>query len=89
MEGGGEGEALLCYTDNNECCNTTGRWFDLDGADVGDAGSGTGDFYVSRGSNVVRLHRRNNTFSPGTYCCEVPDVRSKIIRACANISELL
>ena len=86
MEGGGVGEALLCYTDNTQCCNDVGRWIQPSGGDVGDqGGSSTGDFYATRGSSVVRLHRRNNTSPTGLYCCEVPDARSKIIRTCANI----
>ena len=81
IDGGGVGEALLCYTDNDQCCNDTGRWFKLRGADV----SGIGDFYVTKGPNVVRLHRRNNTSPIGMYCCEVPDARSRNIITCANI----
>ena len=69
------GEALLCYTDNTVCCNNTGQWLLPSGADVGDASSSTGDFYISRGDSVIRLHRRNNTFSTGMYCCEVPDAQ--------------
>jgi hypothetical protein len=85
--------ALLCYTDNAQCCNTsptvnTGRWFQLDGDDVGDQ-SGPGGFYVTKGPNVVRLHRRNNTSPPGTYCCEVPDARSINMTSCANIGRLM
>ena len=87
MEGGGVGEALLCYTDNTVCCNITGQWLLPSGADVGDASSGTGDFYISRGDSVIRLHRRNNTFSTGIYCCVVPDARSQNTRTCANIGE--
>ena len=88
--GGGVGEALLCYTDSTQCCTVnTGRWFKLGGDDVGDANSGTGDFYISRGASVISLHRRNGTSSTGMYCCEVPDAQSQNIRACANISELI
>ena len=83
--------ALLCYTDNAQCCSTTdtntGRWFELGGVDVGDqsGGTGTGDLFVTKGPNVVRLHRRNNTSPSGTYCCEVSDVRSINMTSCINI----
>ena len=81
------GEALLCYTDNIQCCNDTGQWFKLGGGDVGDV-NGTGDFYVTRGVGVVRLHRRNNTSPSGIYCCEVPNALSVNIRTCIDIGRL-
>ena len=84
---GGVGEALLCYTDNVQCCNDTGQWFKQGEGDVGDV-NGDGDLYVSRGLGVVRLHRRNNTFPSGVHCCEVPDAQSLNIRTCANIGGL-
>ena len=81
--------ALLCYTDNAQCCSTTntntGRWFGQNGADVGDSG----DLFVTKGPNVVRLHRRNATSPNGTYCCEVPDARSVVTRVCANIGRVM
>ena len=86
--GVGVGGALLCYTDNAQCCNDTGRWFKLGGGDVGDV-NGVGDFYVTRGLSVVRLHRRNNTSPTGMYCCEVPNAQSQAMRTCANIGGLM
>ena len=84
--------ALLCYTDNAQCCSTanmnTGRWFGQNGADVGDQSSG-GDLFVTKGPNIVRLHRRNGTSPSGTYCCEVPDARTKVTRVCANIGGVM
>ena len=67
---GGVGEALLCYTDHTRCCSSTEQWFKLGGGDVGEQND-TGDFYASRGLSVIRLHRRNNTFPVGVFCCEV------------------
>jgi hypothetical protein len=86
-------EALLCYTDNSQCCNNsvtvnTGRWFQPNGDDVGDQ-NGPAGFYVTKGPNVVRLHRRNNTFPTGTYCCEVPDTRSINRRSCVHMHIVL
>ena len=90
MEGGGVGEALLCYTDSTQCCIDVGRWIEPSGGTVGDeGGTSSGDFYVTRESSVVRLHRRNSTSPSGTYCCEVPDARSKVTRVCANIGGLM
>ena len=88
---GGVGGALLCYTDNIQCCNetaeNTGRWFQAGpgGGDVGD----DGDLYVTRGPNVVRLHRRNNTFPVGVLCCEVPDSRSRSQTLCIHVGKFV
>ena len=86
---GGVGGALFCYTDNIQCCNNTensGRWFKAGESDVGN----DGDLYVTKGPNVVRLHRRNNSSpSAGVYCCEVPDFQSRMIITCVNIGGLI
>ena len=89
---GRTGEPLLCYTDNTQCCNSTsmnmGDWSLPDGTKVGGENDG-GDFYISRGLSVVRLHRRNNATSPtGMFCCEVPNARSVNIRTCIDIGRL-
>ena len=94
---GGTGGPLLCYTDNTQCCNSTnnimGDWY-LPGGDrtkVGDESqSDNGDFYVTRGPGVVRLHRRNNATSPiGMFCCEVPDTRSVSRETCIDIGTVV
>ena len=85
---GGVGGALLCYTDNSQCCSSTGRWFKLGGGDVGEQND-TGDFYVSRGLDVIQLHRRNNTFPVGVVCCEVPDSRSRSQTLCINVGKFV
>ena len=87
IEGGG-GEALLCYTDHTRCCSSTGRWFKLGGGDVGEQNN-TGDYYVSRGLGVIRLHRKNNTFPVGVFCCEVPDSRSRSQTLCIDIGKFV
>ena len=85
-------EALLCYTDNAECCDTTnmntGRWFEQNGGNVGDQSSG-GELFVTKGPNIVRLHRSNNTSPSGTYCCEIPDARSINMTSCVIIGRLM
>ena len=86
-------EALLCYTDNAQCCDTTdantGRWFGQNGGNVGDQNSGR-DLFVTKGPNVVRLHRRNTDTSPsGMYCCEVPDAQSTNMISCVIIGGLM
>ena len=87
---GGIGGPLLCYTDNRQCCNSMdmGDWYLPGGMKVGDE-SDSGDFYVTRGPSVVRLHRRNNATSPiGMFCCEIPNARSANTRSCIDIGRL-
>ena len=85
--------ALLCFTDLVQCCRDSdtptgvgalGQWLYPNGSAVGAMG-GREDFYVDRGSSVVRLHRRINATSPtGNFCCEVPDATSTNMRICIN-----
>ena len=89
MDGEEVGGALLCYTDNVECCTSTvrGRWLLPDQTEVGTESEG-GAFYVDDRPSVVRLNRRNNDISsPGVFCCEVPDASNVVRRSCVNISE--
>ena len=88
IEGEGVGEALLCYTDHTRCCSSMGQWFKLGGRDIGEQND-TGDFYVSRGLGVIRLHRRSNTFPVGVFCCEVPDSRSRSQTLCVNVGKFV
>ena len=67
--------ALLCYTNNVECCESSrqGEWYFPNGTTVGTSGDGSG-FYRNRGPSVVRLNRRNNAMMPtGVFRCEIPD----------------
>ena len=90
--GEGNCEALLCYTDLNECChdsNTTtralGQWFYPNGSNVRIRSSGQ-DFYIDRGPSVVRLNRRTDATSiTGLFCCEVPDATSTKTRICTSV----
>ena len=70
--------ALLCYTNNVECCETDGltgkgEWYFSSRTSVGTSVDG-GDFYRNRGPSVVRLNRRNNAMIPtGVFRCKIPD----------------
>ena len=68
-------EALMCYTDREDCCNLgirSGEWYYPNGRQVGTNGTGTG-FYRNRGPSVVSLHRRENIVMPvGVFHCEIP-----------------
>ena len=87
--------ALLCSTDNTECCRdidtptavNRGQWLYPNGSLIGTNSIGQG-FYVSRGPGVVHLNRRNNAISTsrsGLFCCEVPDATSANTRVCVNV----
>ena len=74
--GTGSDAALICTTDQTDCCNTAagsnrGDWLNPDGSMIVGAAAG-GDFYVTRSLQQVRLNRRNNALRPlGQYCCAV------------------
>ena len=82
----GDDNALLCVTDNTNCCDVQriGEFYYPDGSAVGY--STTNSLYRNRGSQVVRLNRRDNTLSPvGRYRCEIPDSSGTIQRIYINI----
>ena len=71
-------EALECFTRRDDCCgdpsNRMGEWYYPNMVPVSSSGAGE-DFYRDRGSQVVRLNRRNSALSPsGNYRCLIPDV---------------
>ncbi len=68
-----DGDALLCMTDNTNCCsNPNGEFYYPDGTAVGF--SFTNPLYRNRGEQVVRLNRRGDATSPlGRYRCDIPD----------------
>ena len=79
-------DALLCVTDNTNCCGVQrmGEFYYPDGSAIGY--SVTNSLYRNRGSQVVRLNRRNNTLSPvGRYRCEIPDSSGATQRIYINI----
>ena len=70
----GEGDdALLCVTNNTNCCrNPDGEFYYPDGTTIGF--SSTNSIYRNRGEGEVRLNRRNGATSPlGRYRCDIPD----------------
>ncbi len=71
----GEGDdALLCVTDNTECCRPPddGEFFYPDGTAVGFSTSNS--LYRNREEQSIRLNRRNDATSPlGKYRCTIPD----------------
>ena len=75
---GEDDDALLCMTNNAECCArdqspgevTLGDWYYPNGTGASNMGEGL-DFYRNRGQSVVRLHRRRGGVN-GIYRCEIP-----------------
>ena len=93
--GEGDDGALLCFTDLIQCCHNDdtsgetalGEWFFPNGLAVQIHSAG-GDFYRTRGPSVVRLNRRSNaTIQTGTFCCEIPNATSTLMRVCASIGK--
>ena len=73
-------DALLCKTDNHNCCRyphtgvmrtAIGNWFFPNETRVPGVGK-QWDFHRDRGASVVRLYRRRGG-EEGIYRCEIPD----------------
>ena len=78
--GGVDGDtALLCLTNNTNCCGpgdpAIGEWYFPNGVDtVGTLTSNTGRahfYYRNRGPSIVRLNRNNNPPERGRFHCEL------------------
>ena len=77
--GEGDGNALLCVTDNSACCGRMqvsgmgilGDWYNPNGTGAPNQGDGL-DLYRNRGPSIVRLNRRRGGVT-GIYRCEIPD----------------
>ena len=72
----GNGNALLCVTNNTDCCGLprrAGEWFYPNGSTVRIRSAGD-DFFRGRGFRAVHLYRLHSAMSPtGLYRCVVPD----------------
>ena len=84
MDRVGEGEdgALICRTDEMDCCGTIpnrfGQFYYPHGDQVPIKSTDHG-FYCNRGDQMIRLNRREGADSPtGTYRCEIPDASGEI-----------
>ena len=68
--GEGMNDSLRCVTNNTDCCNNgQGNWYDEREMIVGDSGK----MYVSRGDQVVYLHRNASGNPSGLWRCDIPD----------------
>ena len=75
--GQGDTDGLLCVTGNTACCSNSrqGEFKFPDGSIVPTSNAGQ-DFFRNRGSQLIRLNRRNGATSPlGKYSCEIPNAR--------------
>ena len=87
--GEGEDGALICRTDNTNCCGTLpnrfGQFYYPSGVQVPVNSAGQG-FYRNRGDQVIRLNRREGANSPtGMYRCEIPDASGEMQNLYINI----
>ena len=86
---GTDDKALQCFTTRDDCCgnpsNRMGEWYYPNMMLIPSFGAGE-DFYRDRGSQVVRLNRRNSALSPtGKYRCTIPDASGATQILVANI----
>ena len=73
--GEGHNDSLHCVTDNSDCCsNGEGNWYDERKREVHQGPDGDSDrLYVTRGTGVVYLNRRERGGSSGMWRCDIPD----------------
>ena len=76
----GEGnKALLCFTNNNTCCDHVSLrgWYSPDNMSITTTKmDGITGFYTSRGPSLVHLNKVNGTsvnVSSGIFHCKIPD----------------
>lgn len=89
---GEEENALLCITNNADCCSGSIRagefYFPNSNSPVLISREG-GDFYRNRGTQLIRLNRRNGATSPtGIFRCEIPDAKGVMQNMLINIGML-
>ena len=73
--GQGDTDGLLCVTGNTACCRSTGEGeFKFPNGSMVPTNNAGRDFFRNRGSQFIRLNRRNSATSPlGKYSCEIPN----------------
>ena len=76
--GDGGSDALLCVTNLTACCRpphgpSKGNWYFPNGTRVPSSGNTMWGFQRTRGSMVVRMHRKRGGVN-GIYRCEIPDL---------------
>ena len=70
-----DGETLQCLTDKTDCCSATeGSWLYPNVSEI--STDSDSQMYVTRGSGVVRLHRKPwGDGTEGIYQCRIPSRR--------------
>ena len=89
----GEGaDALLCMTDNTDCCKPPngllqGEFYYPNNNLVNNQASGNA-LYRNRGPQVIRLNRRSGSVPAltGIYRCDIPDSRGKMQNMYINVT---
>ena len=75
----GEGDnALLCVTDNPDCCSIpVGEFYYPDNSRI--RFNSADPWYRNRGPQVIRLNRKINVVVPtGIYRCKIPDANGNM-----------
>ena len=69
------GDALQCLTARRDCCSSTqGSWVYPNGSEISTSSDSSSQMFVTRGSGVVRLHRKPwDDGTGGIYQCKIPD----------------
>ena len=85
---GSEESALICTTENENCCtglNRAGQFQYPDGTEVPIRSRRRG-FYRNRGCKMIRLHRREGVTGPtGAYRCMIPGNDGTMVTKTINV----
>ena len=94
----GEGaNALQCTTDNTTCCSNAtgemraGEFFFQNGNRVPIKNISGSNYYRTRGSGHILLHRRADatTTGPGQFRCSIPNANGIMVNLYINIGECI
>lgn len=86
---GKDAQALLCVTNNEDCCaaadySIMAMFLHPNGTSVGESQSE--NLYVTKGHQIIRLnHHGNVEVEDGQYCCSVPNSQDNVETHCVNI----